>query len=229
MLREEGLRELWMRVVGETFYRRMLLLHDTIENAPAMPGVSNEAVEFRPLEAHEMEGYFRLRPDQTEAEIRSRLDEGQVCFAAIEDGRVLQASWLALAGAAWNEYLDSQVPLGPDEAYAYDWYAAPTDRGRTLFRDQISATFSYFFDPENRRRWFPQLPAAPDAGYGFVAAFHIENGVWALFVRMGWRPKEIIGYVGFGRLKWRFRRRVKDIERLQQTADKHAARRRSRS
>jgi hypothetical protein len=214
-------------VVGETFYRRMLILHDTIDKAPAAPSVSNEGVEFRPLEDHEMDGYLRLRPDQTEAEIRSRLEEGQVCFAAVEDGRVVQASWLALAGAAWNEYLDSQVPLGRDEAYTYDWYAAPTDRGRMLFKDQINAIYSYFTDPEERRRWFPQF--SPDGRYGFVAAFHIENGAWATLVRMGWPPREIIGYVGFGRLKWRFRRRVKDIGRLEQIAEKHAARRRSRS
>ena len=228
ILRQEGLRSLWMRVVGETVYRRMLILHDTFDNVPPMPEVSDSSVEFRPLERHETEAYLRLRPDQSEAEILSRMDAGQVCFAAVDEGRVIQASWLAPAGAAWIEYLDWEVPLSNEEAYAYDWFAAPSARGRTLFREQIGAIFSFFSEPENRRRWFPHAPPSPGAGDGFIAAFHIENRIWALFVRMGWRPTEIVGYVGAGRLRWRFRRRVKDAERLQRKAHRRASRRRRR-
>jgi hypothetical protein len=229
VLREEGLHDLWMRVLSDTVYRRMLLLHDTVENAPPMPEADNDEFEFRPLELDEIDQYLRLRPDQSEAEIRSRMMEGQVCFAAIEDGqRVIQACWLAPPGTARIEFLDLQVPLARGEAYAYDWFATPTKRGGNLFREQISATFAFFNDMDNRRRWFPLTTTAPKGEAGFIASFHIEHGVWALFVRMGWRPKEIIGYVGPGRFRLRFRRRVRNPERLLRAAEKRTERRRRR-
>jgi hypothetical protein len=103
---------------------------------------------------------------------------------------------------------------------------APSKRGGTLFGELMSATYWFFNDSDNRRRWFPRTTTAPLGRPGFVAAFHIEDGVWAPLTRMGWVPREIIGYVGVGRLRWRFRRRVRDRERLLRSAEKRSERRR---
>src|SRR5262249_48934300 len=110
----------------------------------------------------------------------------------------------------------------------YDWFATPPKRGGNLFREQIAATFAFFNDMDNRRRWFPLTTTAPRGEAGFIASFHIEHGVWALFVRMGWRPKEVIGYVGAGRFRLRFQRRVRNPERLVRRAEKRSEKRQRR-
>jgi cytochrome P450 len=228
VLRDEGVRSLWFRALSVTVYRRMLLLNDPVDNAPSMPEAGGGPVEFRALELDEIDEYLRLRPDHSEAETRSRMTEGQLCFAALEDGRVVQALWLAPPGTARIEFLDLEVPLARGETYAYDLFAAPHKRGANLFREHIAAIFSFFDDMENRRRWFPLTLDAPKVAPSWVASFHVEDGVWAWFVRMGWCPREIIGYVGAGRFRWRFRRRVRNPERLLRSAEKRTERRRRR-
>jgi hypothetical protein len=222
VLREEGWRSLWLRVVGEFFYRRMLVLEGRLADPPRrFP--DEEGLEFAPLDPGDLDAYLRFRPDQERTEIEERLARHHVCFAARQGGRVLQACWFAPPPGAWIEYLDWEFPLAPEEAYVYDMWAVPTDRGRFLFRAQMSEMFAYFADHEQRRRWFPNHYNSPDADYRFVAAFHLENRIWALFARAGIRPREIVGYIGIGRLRWRFRRPAPSEEKL-----KHASRRASR-
>jgi hypothetical protein len=227
VLREEGLRSLFMRVLGETVYRRMLVLRGTLSDAPPQME-PNGGVEFRPLERFEIEQYLQLRPDQTMEEIERRLASGQVCFAAREDGRLVQACWLAPPGAARIEYLDLEFPLSPVEVYVHDFFAAPSERGRYLFRAQLGEMAAYFSDHEQRQRWFPHHVGPTNARYGYAAAFHLENRIWTLIARLGLPPRDIVGYIGFGRMRWRFCRPAPSEERLRRAVRSRTLRRRRR-
>jgi hypothetical protein len=227
VLREEGWWGLWMRVLGELFYRRMLVLEGTVADPPPrFP--TDEELEFAPLDPADLDDYLSFRPDQAKAEIERRLAREQVCFAARERGRIVQACWFVPPPGAWIDYLGWELPLGPHEAYIYDMWATPTARGRYLFRAQMSEMFAYFSDHGQRVRWFPDHAGSPDAPYGFVAAFHVENRIWALFARSGLRPREIVGFVGVGPLRWRFRRPAPNEEQLRRAARRTAKRRRRR-
>jgi hypothetical protein len=227
VLREEGMRSLWMRALSESIYRRMLVLEGTLADPP--PWLEPpEGVEFAPLQPGEIDEYLRLRPDQRRGELEARLASGHVCFAARDRGRLVQTCWFA-PDAAWIEYLDWELPLAPGEAYVYDFYALPSARGRHLFRAQVSAMYAFFSDHDQRLRWFPDHAALPDARYGFVAAFHIENRVWSLFTRAGLRPREITGYIGLGALRRSFRRPAPSEKRLRRVARRRGLRQRRRS
>lgn len=216
-----------MRILGEVCYRRMLVLDGKIsEHLDRFDPI--EGIEFAPLERHEIDKYLSLRPDQTREEVEARLDAQHVCFAARHQGRLVQVCWLAPRGTAWIEYLEWEFPLAPGEAYAYDFYAEPSARGRHLFLIQISVMSKFFADPVQARKWFPNHAFAPDARYSFVGAFHLENRIWMLFSRAGMRPREIVGYIGIGRLRWRFRRRAPSEEKLRRKARKAALRQRRR-
>jgi hypothetical protein len=226
VLREEGARSLGMRVVGEVFYRRMLILEGKVDNPP--PRVEPpEGIEFEPLDRGQIDDYLRFRPDQPRSEIESRLGAHHVCFAARDRGELVQTCWFA-PDDAWIDYLDWALPLAAEEAYVYDIYAPPEARGRHLFRSQMSAMYEFFSDHRQLMRCFPHHAGPPDARYGFVAAFHLENRIWTLFARAGLRPREIVGYFGMGRLRWRFRHPAPSEERLRRVARRHAARQRRR-
>jgi hypothetical protein len=203
-----------MRIVGEVFYRRMLILGG--KGAEPVAGFAkDEGLEFAPLKRGELDldEYLRFRPDQSREEIEERLANHHLCFAARENGRMVQACWIAPDGA-WIDYLDWELPLAPEEIYIYDMWAGPSDRGRYLFRAQMSAMYDYFAAYENKVRAFPHHVGPPHLPYGFVCAFHVENRIWTLFARAGMRPREIVGYVGVGPLRWRFRRPAPPEEEL---------------
>jgi hypothetical protein len=208
-----------MRLLGETIYRRMLVLEGTVDQPPTR-FEPQEGVEFGPLQPDEIEQYLRHRPDQPRSEIETRLAAGQVCFAARDMGGLVQTCWFA--PDAWIEYLDWELPLAPEEAYVYDFYAVPSARGGNIFRTQISEMYAFFSDHEERRRWFPHH----DLDGRFVTAFHLENRIWSLVVRAGLRPREIVGYIGVGRLRWHFRRPAPGEQKLRRAARRNALRQR---
>jgi hypothetical protein len=221
VLQEESLRSLGMRVLGETVYRRMLVMEGLVTEPPRRVEAKKD-VDFAPLEPVEIEDYLSLRPDQSRSEIESRFAAGHFCFATRERDRLVQSCWFAPRHAR-VEYLDWELPLPPGFAYVYDFYAAASARGGHLFRAQVSEMYSFFSDRENVGRWF----ANPDV-HGFFAAFHLENRIWLLFARAGLRPREVVGYVGVGRLRYRFRRPAPSEARLRRAARRNAARQRRR-
>jgi SAM-dependent methyltransferase len=115
--RESGLAVLFGKVLGETVYRQLLCFERTLEDpiapAPAIPGVTVE--ELPASRAHEL---GRLRPDTNLDEIAGRFREGQRCFVASMQGRIVHARWLS-TGKAWCDVLRTELLLAPGAVYLY--------------------------------------------------------------------------------------------------------------
>jgi hypothetical protein len=129
VLRDEGFRALWFKVLGETVYRRLTLFELSLESPPRIrePAVG---LAFGFIDPGD-EALQALLPGLTRAEIDRRLTRGDRCFVAWDEGRIVSARWIA-ADRAWVEYLDRDMELQSDEVYLYETYTAPDYRGLTV-------------------------------------------------------------------------------------------------
>ena len=83
VLRQEGVRSLWFKILGDTVYRRLLLVErPRQEPIPAVK--ARVPVEISLLQKSEIAEYVEFRTGTDVAEVQSRLDA--------EDGRLLSAS-----------------------------------------------------------------------------------------------------------------------------------------
>src|SRR5271154_723922 len=115
ILRSEGARVLWFRILGETVYRRMILFERRLD-APIVAASPAVPLEISQLQPGDVDEYVAFRPGAVAAEIRSRLERGHQCFVARRQGALANAIWAA-AGTAYIRYLDCEIRIAPDEAY----------------------------------------------------------------------------------------------------------------
>ena len=87
VLRREGFRALWFKILGETVYRRLVLVERPL--ALPVPDVAARVpVDVAFLQPTELAEYRAFRPETSEAELESRLRAGQICFVARHRGRM---------------------------------------------------------------------------------------------------------------------------------------------
>jgi hypothetical protein len=180
--RREGVRSLWFKALGETVYRRLLLVQASTGDLPeAAPGESSFSFSFLSPDEIDEQG---IGPVSQEEAVR-RLRQGDRCFCAFREGRPIALRWIAV-GAASIEYLNCRLLLAPGVAYVYDAYTAPEARGggvfgvtwyalaRGLGAEGIHTTLGSAL-PENRpaRRALGKLP------YRIVGTFgYVKLGPW---------------------------------------------------
>jgi GNAT superfamily N-acetyltransferase len=181
VLQREGARSLVLRMVGELVYRRMILMRRPFDFS--MRDVELDVpTTFRPLRIEDLDLYLALRPDSDTEEIRRRFELRHVCFGTFRGDRLVQACWIATE-RAYIDYLRAEIRLLSGVGYLYDLYAAPEARGLNLHRAMWPHVFRYF----------------RNAGPIYVlAAFHPENGIQRIFVRLGFSAVGTVGYVGTG-------------------------------
>lgn len=63
---------------------------------------------------------------------KRRFERGEVCFAALHEGKIVSYCWMA-QGKIGIEELDLAVSTLPDEVYLYDAFTLPPWRGRGLY------------------------------------------------------------------------------------------------
>ncbi len=185
ILREEGLLTLWFRILGETVYRRLLLLERTLDK-PLPSFRPRGPVETRWLRPEEAAAYASFCGTLSEAEVARRLSEGHRCWIAEAEGRIVHGRWVA-SSRAWIEYLKLDLPLAPGEAYSYQAYTAPELRGRNLATAAQAAVLGVLKE-EGFQRVF--LCLQPDRAIAFLPP--VKNGfipvAWLGWVRLGpWR------------------------------------------
>ena len=154
------IKNLWFRGLSRARIYRRLILRERLLSQP-FPDVSARVpIRVSLLAADEIDAYMAFRPDQSIAEIRRRLDEGQQCFAVWHDRRIIHTGW-TVTGRARIEYLSTEMPLAPDEVYSYDAYTSPAFRGLGVSPARMLEMMRYFRDrgyrcqlgailPENR-------------------------------------------------------------------------------
>lgn len=184
VLHKEGPGSLAVRVAGELFYRRMVLMLRPFDLT--MRDVEPLAkVQFRELDPSDVDAYLELRPDADPSDILKRLHARHVCYGAFRSNELVQACWIATE-RAYIDYLRAEIRLPPAVGYLYDLYTAPAERGLSLHRAMWPHVFRYFSDMRPRY---------------VLAAFQPENRVQRIFARLGFRPVGVLGYVGVGRAR----------------------------
>src|SRR5207249_10172541 len=87
LLAEEGGRALLLAVLGETVYRRLLLLERELGEPAAAPEPQIPAT-FGLLADHELGDYVALDPGADLEELARRLRAGQLCVVGRVNGRI---------------------------------------------------------------------------------------------------------------------------------------------
>jgi hypothetical protein len=130
IVRNEGLKSLWFKVLGEICYRRLVLLEYDL--SPQVHKVHLDSpVEIALLSMDEVDEYFAGRPQADPADIRRRFAHGEHCFVARFKGEMVGACWAA-TGRAFIEYLDCEISLAPDQVYVYNAFTVAQFRGRRI-------------------------------------------------------------------------------------------------
>ncbi len=186
VLREDGLLALFFRMLGETVYRRVLLIESDLRSAAYR--ADERCRWLRPEEAAEIAGFHPAIP---EAEVRRRLAQGQRCWVLERDGRMAHALWVT-GGSAWIEYLEMELPLEQGEAYVFNSYTPREQRGRGFASAALSAV----------------RQALQQEGYTRVAGcIQPDRSVaYPPVYRAGFRPYGYLGWCGIGGWRRTFRR-----------------------
>jgi len=180
VLREEGVGSLWFKALGETVYRRAVVLERSLDE-PTPQVAACLPVAFGRLQETEVDEYAAFRPETDPAEVRRRLQAGQMCFVARHEGKIIHACWVA-TGRARIDYLAREIALAPDEVYVYESFTAPDFRGQN-----VAAARSAYMRPVLRQ-----------AGYHRAVAVVVPEN------QVAFRPIEKAGYhrVGLLRTVW---------------------------
>jgi GNAT superfamily N-acetyltransferase len=188
VLRHEGAGSLWFRILGETVYRRVVLM-ERLLSEPIAELAAHLPVAIDLLKETEVDEYTSFRPEVDPFEIRRRLDAGHRAFVARHGGRIVHAGWAA-AGGAWIRYLSCEITLAADEAYQYESFTTPGFRGFNIAPLRITEMMRYFRGAGFRR---------------LIAVVVPENApAFRPLEKSGYRPFGVMGYVKIGRWRWNF-------------------------
>jgi hypothetical protein len=131
VLRTGGVRELWWRALGITFYRRLTCFVLRMEQ-PIPEPAAHQPLSFSWLGEIDADAYLRLRDDQTADLVRARLARGDRCLIARMNGGDLVAVRWIVTGVAPIDYLGLAFKLSPGAAYVYDVFTGQSDRGQNI-------------------------------------------------------------------------------------------------
>ncbi len=183
--RNQGLKVLWIKILGETVYRRVLFIEDVL-NRPLPPLESIPKIDLSELRENEIDQYLSLRPDQSAEETGRRLRTGHRCWVTRDRGRVVAALWL-VTGRAFIRSLGCEISLAPDEIYGYDSFTDPRHRGQHL--------------PAARARILRPMLEAEGFRRRLSVAVPEDLGAMSNTRRNGFRPIGTMGYFRIG--PWR--------------------------
>ena len=184
VLRSEGLRSLWFKILGETTYRRLLLMEKGIGSHAG--SVHEEAtLDCRLLTAKDVDEYAEFRTDANRDTILNRLKDGDFCFLVRDSGTIIHCCWTA-TGQARIDYLECNIQLAPDAVYVYEVFTSPQYRGRSISSARSLQMERYFLErdfrrllaavgPENR----PSLRTSEKANFAVVGKIgYLGAGGW---------------------------------------------------
>ncbi len=148
VLRSEGLRSLWFKILGETIYRRLLLMEKGIRS-PALDQ-NNTSQDCRLLTAGDVDEYVDFRKDADRDTILNRLEAGDRCFLVRGSGALIHCCWTT-TGRTSIDYLECNIQLAPDAVYVYEVFTSPRFRGRALSSVRSFQMERYFLERDLRR------------------------------------------------------------------------------
>jgi len=176
ILRSEGARVLWFRILGEIVYRRMILFELPLEEPLAAASACQVPVTISRLQLDEVDEYSAFRPSMDPVEIRSRLEHGHLCWIARSEGTIVHTIWVA-TGSAWVRYLDCEIRLAPDEAYIYESYTAPAFRRLNINAARARVMARYLCDCSFVRLLALVMPENPAGKQATISSGYRAAGV----------------------------------------------------
>lgn len=160
-------------------YRRLELVELRLDPPPA--------VLETPLELD----FGLLAPGEDER-ARARLERGERCFVAREEGTIVSSRWIA-ERRAHVAYLDMWLELERDEVYLSETYTDPSHRGHGV-SGAAGTRLAHALAADGRRR--------------ILAGVLPENLAGRrAYEKAGYRGVGWLGYVGIGPLRRTFERR----------------------
>lgn len=204
VLRSQGIRGAWIKLLDVTLHRRLLVLECPIDEARAFqPAGFDGPVTHGFLTRVGIDDYLAFRMseeddiDSAEApfskahgeRIEGRLEAGCACFTASNQGGMVAGVWAAVGGGD-VDYLRCAVRLDPQAVYLHDLYTRPSQRGLGLAPGLMHGMAEHFQAAGCRRLVALVLPEN-------------EASLRSL-ARVGFRRVGRAGYWGFGRLRWLF-------------------------
>ncbi len=192
--REEGWLALWFRVLGETVYRRVLLLALDLPPKATVPA----GISARWLRAEEAKAYAEFHPTLTAGQVERRLASGERCLVLESEGRFVHGRWTAFQ-RAWIEYLRLPLPLPDGTAYVYGTYTPPEQRGKGY-----ATTGAVVQALLLHREGFERVMACiqPDRAMAYPP-----------MLKAGYRPVGYFGWVRLGPWRFPFRRNARRFPR----------------
>ena len=180
--REHGVAGLAYKTLDALrLYRRLVIVAIPLAPSPARPLADASRVGVRRLErtGEDLRRYAELRPDQSPAEVRARLEAGVECFLALHDGAFASSLW-AVRRHAHIHYLGCDLDVGTEAGYAFDAFTAAAHRGLDLNswcsdlmrRSMAAAGCRRLFGlqlPENRNA----MTLSPRRAHAFLGTAHV--------------------------------------------------------
>lgn len=185
VFREEGAKSLWFKILGETVYRRVVVMERPLDE-PVAEIAARLPVVVSLLRESEVDDYIEFRAGADPSELRRRLEDGQLCFVVRHEGRIVHSTWVA-TGRAWIDYLSREMRLLPDEVYVYEAFTAPAFRGQQISPARAVHLVRHF----------------QEAGYRRLVALIVPENKQAFRAaqRTGYKPCGLMGYLRLG--PWR--------------------------
>lgn len=190
VLRSEGFKSFWFKLLGEIGYRRLLLLERSLAQ-PISDFTPRLPVRIDALKESEVADYLAFRPETARTRVSEALWAGQTCFTARHEGRIVSAAWIT-SRRAWIDYLGCELELDADEAYLSDAFTLPAYRGQGIAPALC----------------LQQLRHLRQAGYRRVIRGTVPENQSALHAhaKSGFRPVAMLGSLRMGPWRRSFRR-----------------------
>lgn len=180
IFRREGLRGLWFHALAGFCYRRLLLL-ELVTGDDSGSAETLDDVEVGLLSPGDLGEYLALHQADGPAEVRRRLERGDICHCARHDGRIVSVVWSA-KGSPVVRWVERTLALAPDEVYLYDFFTSREWRNRGILTRMVSMIACEHARSGVRRVLMAIVP---------------ENSASAkLLTNVGARPFARMGYIG---------------------------------
>lgn len=183
VVREEGVKSLWFRILGETIYRRLALFicrRDCMP--PDLPG--NAGLTLATIADSDWDNYERFRGSGIDG--RRLLQSGKCCWVLRNGAGIVSSCWAA-TDFADIPYLDLRIRLAPGQVYLFDTYTAPAYRGRSHASLLVAGLTQTCLQQGAKTVISVVLPE--------------NRGGMALFGRLGFQQAGLVGYLRIG--PWR--------------------------
>jgi GNAT superfamily N-acetyltransferase len=197
LLRKEGIKGFWLKLLGEVgWYRRLLLLERPLpepipEIMPRLP------ITISLLNKTELDEYLEFRPKSNPSRIADRINANHWCFVARHDRLIISASWAATQ-RAWNFYLGAEVQVAPGDVYVYDSFTMLDFRGQSISPAIRAEMIRYFRAAGYQRMIMGVIPEN-------------EPSLRAV-LKTGFRPFGTMGWIKIGPWQWDFYRTNKHYD-----------------